>query len=84
MFGAYQTAKGIASLAITIPNNGVFSVGLFQNLRAFIIVSVILYALVTIGAAFGLIVVLCAVCIISNVILFKKLTIKLILWFFFI
>ncbi|CAB4391443.1 unnamed protein product [Rhizophagus irregularis] len=60
LFGAYQTAKGIASLAIAIPNNGVFSVGLFQNLRAFIIVSVILYALVTIGAAFGLIVVLCA------------------------
>ncbi|RGB31908.1 hypothetical protein C1646_707839 [Rhizophagus diaphanus] len=59
LFGAYQTAKGIASLAIAIPNNGVFSVGLFQNLRTFIIISVILYALVTIGAAFGLIVVLC-------------------------
>lgn len=82
MFGAYQTIKGITSLIITIPNNGVFSVGLFQNLRAFIIVSVILYALVTIGAAFGLIVVSCAVrnndINYSNVILFKKLTVKLI------
>ncbi|GBB84394.1 hypothetical protein RclHR1_00110027 [Rhizophagus clarus] len=62
LVGAYQTIRGIINL-VSLPGtdgNGIFSVGLFQNLRAFIIITIVLYALVTIGAAFGLFVVICA------------------------
>jgi hypothetical protein len=62
--GAYQTIRGI--LTLLLPNNyGIFPIRILQILRAFIITTVVLYALVTIGAAFGLIVVSCAVCIIT-------------------